>query len=129
MILYHNTGCWLGYVMDLVELRGTDQPKLQIDKFLPKVGLEHTESDCLPTRPLGHPTEILKRVLNFYYIITYELNQHVIHNCAKLIVNRGVLELSVRQNMYFFYQYRYYLILLLYLELCTNSSIHNHFDT
>ena len=40
---------------------------------------------------------------------------------------RFVLELTVRKNLHFFDQCRYYL--LLFTELCMNTSNHNQFDT
>ena len=47
--------------------------------------------------------------------------------CTKLMLVRGVLELTVRQNLHFFYQCRYYLVL--YSECFTNTSNPNQFDT
>ena len=47
--------------------------------------------------------------------------------CMKLILVRCVLELTVRQNLHFFYQYRCYL--LLFTERCMNRPHHNQFHT
>ena len=47
--------------------------------------------------------------------------------CMKLILVRYVLELTVRQNLHFFYQYRCYLLLL--TERCLNKPRHNQFHT
>ena len=56
-----------------------------------------------------------------------EINALVIIQCIKSIVVGGVLELTVKYNLHFLYQRRYYL--LPNSELCLNISNHNQFDS
>ena len=65
------------------------------------------------------------------FLHTDSISIKLIHDnkSIKLVKVRCVLELTVRQNMDLFYQYRCNPHVLHFTELCTNTQNHNQFDT
>ena len=73
-------------------------------------------------RPLGHRTDMHLKLLQYHHMW---FKEHTFDKaCIQYIVVRGVLELTVRQNLHFSYQCRYYIYFY-----CMYTSNHNQFDT
>ena len=72
----------------------------------------------------------LKKKIIIFFFIYLLANTHStlmkIHKIHKIVV-RGVLELTIRQNLQSFYRWRCYLLLC--WELFMNTPKHNQFDT
>ena len=96
-------------------------------KYTPRSGIEPA-TPCFPACRSNHSD--IKTVNNVFlkllqYVFTLLSNNTFDNVCMKLILVRYVLELTVRQNLHFFYQYRCYLLLL--TERCMNEPLHNQF--
>ena len=113
---------WMNFMLDLIfmSLPRCEKREGNENIFLQRGSIPRS------ARPY---TEILKCALNSYTIIPYEQKTTRGCTCAKLIVVRGVLKLTYRKNMRFFYQCRFDQLLHVYSKLCTNTANQNQFDT